>query len=88
MRLNPEFLFQRIDDEGVLVPVGRAAERFSGMVRLNGTAAFLAEKLREETTPEALRAALEEEYDGTPEQFAASVETTLATLREIGALIE
>ena len=37
---------------------------------------------------EAIIAALEEAYEGTREQFAASVEKTVAQLRELGFLKE
>lgn len=88
MKLNPDYILQQVGEEGFLVPVGAAAERFHGMLRMNGTAFFILERLKEDTTPAALVAALAEEYEGTAEQFAQSVEHTLSKLREAGALME
>lgn len=88
MKLDPEFILQEVGGEAVLVPVGGASERFHGVVRLNETAAFLAKALQNDTTAGALIEALAAEYEGTREQFAASVEQTLAVLREANAIIE
>ncbi len=88
MKLNPDFILQEMGGEAVLVPTGEAAKRFRGIVRLNETAAFIVERLRDDTDAEALVDALAAEYEGTREQFARSVELTLTQLREIGALIE
>ena len=88
MKLNPEFIMQEIGGDALLVPVGKSAEAFRGLIRLNETAAFLVKKLQNESSPEALVKALGEEYEGTAAQFEQSVETTLSRLRETGALIE
>ena len=88
MKLDPNFVLQDIGGEAVLVPTGDAGEAFHGVVRLNETAAFLVRALQKEKAPDALVEALGEEYDGTAEQHAQAVETTLAKLREVGALIE
>lgn len=88
MKLDPEFLLQEVGGEALLVPVGAAAGRFHGVVRLNETAAFLVEKLQNDTTSEALTEALAAEYDGTAEQFAEAVRRTLEQLRAADALIE
>ena len=88
MKLNPDFIMQEIGGEAMLVPIGAAAEKFRGLVRLNETAAFIVRRLQNETDPAALIAAMGEEYDGTAEQHAGAVQTTLSKLREVGALIE
>ena len=88
MKLNSEFILQEIGGDALLVPVGKSAEAFHGLIRLNETAAFLVKKLQKESSTEALIKALSEEYEGTAEQFEKSVETTLSKLREAGALIE
>ena len=61
---------------------------FSGMVRSNATAAFIIDRLKEETTPEAILEAMVQKYDGPREQMASDIDMVLENLREIGALVE
>ncbi len=86
MKLKDSFITQDIDDTQFLVPVGR--EAFSGIVRSNPTAAFIVERLKEETTEEALVEAVCREYDAPREVVAADVSRILDTLRGIRALEE
>lgn len=88
MKLIDDVVLSSMGTESVLVPVGAAGEKLRGIVRLNETAAFIVGKLQQETDAEAIIAALEEAYEGTREQFAASVEKTVAQLRELGFLKE
>ncbi len=66
-RSNPDFIFREIAGEYILVPVGKAAERFSGLAALNGTGRFLWELLSRERTFRELYVALAAEYDLTEE---------------------
>ena len=76
-----------LDDQIVAVPVGELAKEYHGVIKLNETGAFLLEHLKEETTEEALVAALAKEYDGSPEQLSKDVHRYLALFREKGFLI-
>ena len=86
IKLDPEFIMQNVGGEAVLVPVGSAGQEFKGIIRLNSTATFIVEHLREGCTREDLVRALEEEYEGTTEQFEASIDKVLSSLREAGAI--
>ena len=88
MKLLSSIQLTELGGEFVAVPVGEAAERFRGIIRLNETAAFIVKRLQEETTREALIEALSEEYDGPREQFASGVDGVLEQLRSCGALEE
>ena len=88
MKLIDDVVLSDVGTESVLVPVGAAGEKLRGIVRLNETAAFIVGKLQQETDAEAIIAALGKVYEGTREQFAASVEKTVAQLRELGFLKE
>lgn len=88
MKLHSDSIMQHIGDEAVLVPIGAAGERFHGVLRLNSSAAFLLRCLQQETDEAALLSAMEQEYEGTPEQFRRSVDQTLEALRSVGALQE
>ena len=86
MRLKNDFIIQVIDGVQYLVPVG--AEKFSGMLRNNKTAAFIVDRLKEETTEEAVVNAMFEKYEAPRDEIAADVKEILSTLRSVGALEE
>ena len=86
MRLKNDFITQVIDGVQYLVPVG--AEKFSGMLRNNKTAAFIVDCLKEETTEEAVVDAMCEKYDAPREKIAEDVKGILSILRSVGALEE
>ena len=81
-------MLTELGSDFVLVPTGKAAERFHGVAKLNETAAFIVRQLQSETDEDAILDAMGEEYEGTREQFARSVEITLAQLRSIGGIDE
>lgn len=86
MKLKEEFLVYRLGNELMMIPVGAAVKSFNGMVRLNETGAFLAERLKKDTGEEQLVDALLAEYDVQREDAAAHVKEFIRTLDEIGAL--
>ena len=86
MKLKSEFITQTIEDTQFLVPLG--GEAFRGIVRSNGTAAFIVDCLKQETTEEAIVDAMCAEYDAPREVIAADVAEILDTLRSINALEE
>ena len=88
MKLADEFVSMALEDEMILVPVGKAAETFHGIVRLNETGAFIVERLKQDTTPPEIVDALLSEY--TVERAVAErhVDALLQRLREVGAIVE
>ena len=86
MRLKPEFVSAPVADQTVLVPTGESD--FHGVVRGNKTFAAIVELLRDETTEEALVAAIRERFDAPEGAVEADVARALAELRKVGALEE
>ncbi len=86
MKLKEEFIIHKTESETVLVPVGGAA--FAGIVKGNATLGNILELLREDTTAEAVKAAMLEEYDAPADAVSRDVEKVLSELRGIGALDE
>ena len=86
MKLKDIFITQDIEDTQFLVSVGNGF--FNGIVRSNGTAAFIVNCLKQETTQEQIVNAMCAEYDAPRETIAADVAGILDTLRSIGALDE
>lgn len=88
MRIVEGFILREIMDEIIAVPGGKAVERISGLVSLNGTGAFLFRKLQTEQTPESLTAAMQEEYEVDEATAAADVQEFLDLMREANLLVE
>ena len=88
MKLDKNFVLRHVVDNAVLVPFGQKMIDFNGMISLNKVGAFLAEKLQEETTLDALVAAVVEKYDVDAETAAADVSRFLDELRANKALAE
>ena len=86
MHRNEEFLLRRAAGLTVIVPVGRAAVEFPGMISVNSTGEFLWNKMETEQTLESLTAALTAEYQVEAEQAAADVCAFLDQLAKAGAV--
>ena len=87
MKRNPEFLLRQVADSQVLVPVGRAAVEFPGMITLNGVGSYLWELLEQEQTAESLDQALTERYEVTYDTALEDVNAYLSRLQEAKALL-
>ena len=86
MKIKQGFLLRRMADQFVVVAVGAAAQEFPGMMRLNGSGAFIWKQLEREVDENTVIRAVLEEYDVPEEQAAADVRRCIAQLRETGAL--
>lgn len=86
MKRNQNYLLRELADSIVLVPVGRAAMTFRGMITLNETGRFLWEQLEQEQTAESLTAAVGETYEIDAARAAADVVAFLEQLALVGAL--
>lgn len=88
MKLKYEFSVREIMDEYILVPVGESALEFSGMVTTTEVGAFLCGLLREETTRDALLAALLAEYEVDEATAGADLDEFLAAMGQADLLEE
>ena len=86
MRLKDGFITHTVGGTHMMVSTG--ANGFSGLVRSNETAAYIVEKLKTDTTPEAIAEAMLSEYDAPREKIERDVNMVIETLRSIGALEE
>ena len=87
MKRNPEFLLRKVADSQVLVPVGKAAVAFPGMITLNAVGCYLWGLLEQEQTPENLATALTDHYEVTYETALADVTAYLSRLQEAKAIL-
>ncbi len=88
MKQNPDFLLRQVAGKIVLVPVGRAARTFPGMVDLNAVGKFIWEQLSEEQTLRSLAAAITDHYEVDAKRAEADVRAFIDRLQSVGAVTE
>ncbi len=86
MKLKKEFITHDTGTESLLVPTGGAG--WSGLVKGNKTLGAILSLLKEDTTEDAVIAAMKERFDAPAEVIARDVKKALSELRRIGALDE
>ena len=87
LKLKEGFVLRNVAGEIVVLPSGDELD-LSMMITLNGTGAFLWEKLDQGTEEAELVSALLSEYDVDEEKAKASVAGFVAKLREHGFLAD
>lgn len=88
MRLKYTFEVTKLGDYTIAVPVGNNVEGYSGVIRLNETAAFILDLLKEETSVEAVVEAMEKEYDAPRNVVEAEVKKFVKDFAEKGMLLQ
>ena len=88
MKRSADFLLREVADTQVLVPLGKAAIDFPGMVTLNGTGAYIWEQLAQEQTMQTLVAAVVECYAVDQETAQKDVQAFVEKLIPIGAILK
>ena len=81
MKIHEGFLLREVAGNYIVMPVGDAAQRLNGMIKLNETSAFLFRTLEGGADEEALVAALLAEYDVDEATARRDVGSFLSTLR-------
>lgn len=83
---NPDFVFRRIIDETILVPVHRNLAEMDCIYTLNELGALLWEKLAAPASKTYLCEVILDAYDTSKEDASADLERFLDELQAIGAL--
>jgi hypothetical protein len=83
---NPDFVFRKIVDELVLVPIRQDVADMDCIYTMNGVGAFLWERIDGRATPADLQTAVVQEYAADPDVVAADVDAYLRELVAIGAI--
>lgn len=85
---NLDFIYRRIVDESVLVPLHNNVADMDCIYTLNGMGAYLWERLAIPATQAELEEAIMAEYDAEPVVLVKDLEKFLAEMVSIGALRE
>ena len=88
MKFKDGVIITKNGDEHIIVAAGEAGQVFSGMIKMNGTAAFIAELLQTETTVERLTEKVLEKYEVTSEKARLAVLSVVEKFRSAGLLSE
>ena len=83
MKLKKEMLTHNMDGSQVMVSTDK--EVFSGIITSNKTAADIVDLLREETTPDEIKKAMEK-YDAPYEVISQDVDRILDKLISVGVV--
>ena len=86
MKLKSGIIINEINGDYVAVAAGEAGKAFNGMIKMNGTAAFIAKTLQSEITEDGIVAALLAEYEVDAETAKRSAEAFVNKLSANGFL--
>ena len=86
MKLKEGFILSQVGGQTVVLPVNDDLD-LSTMIKLNGTGAFLWERMQEETSEDALVAALLAEYEVDEATARGCVQRFVGKLRDNGFLV-
>ena len=88
MKLKYDFAVREIVGEYVMIPLGKDALNFSGMVSTSETGAAIIEALRDEISREELLQILLDQFDIDEATASADLDGFLTQLRKINVLDE
>jgi len=83
---NPEFIFRKIVDESVLVPIHADVADMGCIYTLNDVGTFIWNQLGDLKSWDALLTAMLNEYEGDPEQMAVDLARFLEEMVAINAV--
>lgn len=88
MKIKSGFVKRNIAGSEIVVPVGKTAMQFNGMITLNESGAFFWDCLKEETTKEKVVEKVLEIYEVSREKAEEDVSSFIDMLRENALLDE
>ena len=88
MKLKNTFEIVDVVGECVAVPVGTETEKFSGVIALSETAAFLLKQMEKPKTSEELVELLTEQYEISRDRATEEISKALIQFEELGLIEE
>lgn len=86
MKRKDCFLLREVAGKQVIVPLGKAAVKFPGMLTLNSTGAYLWQLLEDQQTEDSLVQAFCDRYDVDRETARADILACLEKFRSVDAI--
>lgn len=84
MKKKETFIARCIGGQHVLMPVGRTAAKFSGLVMTNDVGAFIWDHLEEAEDEQALAARIAEEFEVREQEALADTQGLIKSMRSAG----
>ena len=85
MKLNCNVVISEVAGETLAIPMNRS---FHGVIKVNGTAGYILECLKNETSEKEITEKLTEKYDVSLEKAGEDAGKIIGTLRKAGLLEE
>lgn len=83
---NPDFIYRKVIEETILVPVHMDVAEMDGIYTLNEIGAFIWDQLETPLSCDHLQNLILDNYDVTPERALSDLDSFLEELVAIGAL--
>jgi len=83
---NLDFIFRKIVDEYILVPIHQNVADMECIYTLNPVGAFIWQQLETASSMDELQAAMMDEYDADPDVVKSDLENFLEEMASIGAI--
>lgn len=84
MKRNPSYILRQISGDSMLIPTGKAAANFNGMMTLNETAVFIWKHLEEAGSRENLVELVLDHFDVDPETARRDVHGLVDAMIRLG----
>ena len=88
MRIEKEFILREIAGDYVIVPTGKTALEFNGLITVNELGAFIWKKMQQDISEDNLVSAILDEYEVQEEPARNDVKEFLGKLEENNILKE
>lgn len=89
MKIKDGFVVEKVGNTYLAVAVGERADSFNALIRMNGTGAYIWEKLSTaQMSEDELLTAMKAEYDAPEELLLRDIKSFLDKLRGAGLLDE
>ncbi len=86
MKRKDKFVLKDVAGEKILIPIGTEVINFKGLVAMNATAAFIWEKLVNESTEDELINSISNEYNISVEAARLDLLEFIDTIDDLGLL--
>ncbi len=85
---NPNFIYRKVIDEAILIPVHQNVADMNCIYSLNTVGGAIWEKLSEPATKSEIQDQLLQEFEADPDVIAGDLEKFIREMIEIGAIRE
>lgn len=86
MKISEEYIMREIAGEVIIIPTGKAAQYFNGLIATNAVSAFIWKNLEKCETPEQIVQLVVESFEIDEEQARIDIYRFLEDLKKAGMI--